>query len=194
MPARRILIIDGHPDDGSYGRALAEAYRRGAERSGAEVRMLNLRDLSFDPILRHGYRQRMELEPDLVAAQELLTWSEHQVWLYPVWWGSLPALLKGFIDRTFLPGFAFKKRPGSLLWDRYLQGRSARVICTMDQPTWYYSLVYRSPSHHAMARTILRFVGIRPVRITAIGPVRLSTEAFRNKWLQRVERLGEQAR
>lgn len=112
------------------------------------------------------------------------------VWVYPVWWGSVPAMMKGFIDRVFLPGFAFKKREGSVWWDKYLTGKTARLICTMDQPTWYYKWVNGSPSHKAMKKLTLQFVGVKKVRITAIGPIRLSTEKFRQDWLHKIEKLG----
>ena len=99
--------------------------------------------------------------------------------------------MKGFLDRVLLPGFAFKKREGSPWWDRYLTGRSARLICTLDQPGWCYRWVYRRPSHHAMKQLTLQFVGIKKVKSTTIGPVRLSSERFRTRWLQRVQGLGE---
>ena len=85
-----------------------------------------------------GYAQIQPLEPDLLDAQASITWAQHLVWVYPIWWGGLPALLKGFLDRIFLPGFAFKYRPNSALWDRLLTGRSAELLVTMDSPPWYY--------------------------------------------------------
>lgn len=191
MPTpQRILLINGHPDKESFGHALAAAYRKGALASGAEVQEIVVADLAFNPNLQFGYRQRTELEPDLLAAWEKIQWAQHLVWVYPVWWGGLPALLKGFIDRLFLPGFAFKKREGSLFWDKYLTGRSARIISTLDQPGWFYWLVNRRPSYWAMKRNTLQFCGIKPVRTTTIGPIRLSTDAFRMKWLVRVEDIG----
>lgn len=191
MPTpRRILIINGHPDKESYSHALAAAYSKGALASGAEVQEIVVADLAFDPILRFGYRKQMDLEPDLQEAWAKILWAQHLVWVYPVWWAGLPALLKGFIDRLFLPGRAFKKRPGSLLCDKYMKGRSAHLISTMDQPVVYYWLMNRRPTYWAMKRNTLEFCGIKPVRTTTIGPIRLSTDDFRAKWLLRVERLG----
>ncbi|MGI9553278.1 MAG: NAD(P)H-dependent oxidoreductase, partial [Aurantibacter sp.] len=106
-------------------------------------------------------------------------------------WGSVPAIMKGFFDRLFLPGFAFQKREGSLWWDKLLTQKSARIICTMDQPPWYYRLINGRPSHYAMKKLTLNFVGIKPVKITSIGPLRLSKIEFRTKWLKKVEQLGE---
>ena len=148
--------------------------------------------MTFNPNLQFGYRKRTELEPDLINAQEKIKWADHLVWIYPVWWGSVPAIMKGFIDRVFLPGFAFKKREGSVWWDKYLTGKSARLICTLDQPAWYYKWFYGNPSHNAMKKLTMQFVGVKKVKITTIGPLRLSKDKFRKNWLTKIERLGMQ--
>ncbi|MEM9830112.1 MAG: NAD(P)H-dependent oxidoreductase [Bacteroidota bacterium] len=187
---KKIALLNGHPDEESFCAALAQSYLAGAEKSEASIRTINIRELDFNPNLQFGYRKRTELEPDLLAAQETLKWADHLVWVYPVWWGSVPAIMKGFLDRVLLPGFAFKKREDSLWWDRYLTGKTARIICTMDQPPWYYSLVYGAPSHKAMKKLTMQFTGVRKVKITAIGPIRNSSADFRQKWLTKVEQLG----
>ena len=104
---------------------------------GAEVREVFLADLRFDPVLHHGYKEIQELETDPVHAQELIKWADHLVFVYPLWWATMPALLKGFLDRTLLPDFAFKYRPNSPFWDKDLTGKTARMIITMDAPVWY---------------------------------------------------------
>jgi len=181
---KKILVILGHPRKESLCGALATAYAESARAGGAEVRELALSELSFDPVLHMGYRAEQALEPDLAAAREAISWAEHLVFVYPTWWGGLPALIKGFIDRVFLPGFAFKYRKDSPWWDRLLAGRSARLLVTMDTPPWYYRWLYRMPGHNQMRRTILEFCGIRPVRISQFGPVRGSTNTRRDAWLE----------
>ncbi len=192
MKPKKILVICGHPDKESFNYALADAYVKGAEQSDATVRYLKIADLDFNPNLAFGYRKRTELEPDLIKAQEDLKWADHLVWIYPVWWGSLPAIMKGFIDRVMLPGFAFKKREGSVWWDKYFNGKTARLISTLDQPPLYYRFINRAPSHHAMKRLTMNFIGVKKVRLTTIGPLRLSTDAFRSKWIAKIENLGKQ--
>lgn len=192
MTTKKIVIINGHPDRESFNFALAEAYKKGAISAGADIREINVRDLKFNPNLKFGYRQRTELEPDLLAAQNTIKWAHHLVWVYPVWWGSLPAILKGFIDRVFLPGFAFQKRTDSVWWDKLLKNKTARIISTLDQPAWYYRLVYRQPSVNAMKKLTLEFSGIKPVKVTTIGPLRLSKKSYRENWLRRIEKIGRQ--
>lgn len=187
---KKILIINGHPDKESFNFALAASYKKGAGKSDAIIREIIIRDLHFNPNLQFGYRKRTELEPDLLDAQDKLKWADHIVLLYPVWWGSVPAIMKGFLDRVLLPGFAFKKRENSLWWDKCLTGKSARIICTLDQPAWYYKWYYGRPSHNAIKKLTLHFIGVSKVRTTTIGPIRLSSKDFRAKWLKKVERLG----
>lgn len=189
-----ILIINGHPDPDAFNAALAETYRNGAVASGATVRELVISRLTFEPSLRFGYRQRTELEPDLLAAWEDIKWADHLVWIHPVWWGGLPALTKGFIDRLFLPGMAFRYRPDSIWWDKLLAGKSARIITTLDQPGWYYRLFFRRPSVNQLKRSTLEFCGVSPVKVTYVGTIRGSSVRQRERWLEKVQTLGARQR
>ena len=154
------------------------------------LRRLNLGELKFDPVLWKGYHEIQQLEPDLVKAQELVAWSNHLVFVYPNWWGAIPALMKGFFDRAFLPGFAFKYRDNSQFWDKLLAGRSAQLIVTMDTPPWYYRWIYRQPGHNQMKRTILGFCGINVVKVTELGIVRNASPEKIEQWISKIERLG----
>ncbi|ENM5923943.1 NAD(P)H-dependent oxidoreductase, partial [Vibrio mimicus] len=117
-------MILGHPNTGSFCDALFNSYIKGAELRGANIRTIKLSELSFDPVLWKGYREIQELEPDLIKAQQDIQWAEHIAFIYPIWWGSIPSLMKGFID---IPGFAFKYRENSQLWDKLLSNRTAQL-------------------------------------------------------------------
>lgn len=186
----RILVIHGHPAEDGATAALARTYAEGARAAGAEVQELWLSRLDFDPVLRHGFRAPQPLEPDLLEAQEQLSWARHLVFVYPVWWGGWPALLKGFVDRVFLPGFAFKYREGGALWDRLLQGRSARLIVTSDAPVLWDRLVNRHGAVHQMRQCTLKFCGVGPVRVTRFGSVRRADPDRRRSWEDKVRRLA----
>jgi len=188
---KKILIILGHPVKETFSDKLTQAYIGGATDSGAEIRYLKLKELKFDPNFSSGYRGNQELEPDLIMAQKMIHWADHLVFFYPNWWSTFPALLKGFIDRTFLPGFAFKYQKGNKRHEKLLSGRSARLIVTMDNSPWYFKWVLRQPGHNAMKKAILQFCGINPVKITTIGPVKTSSEKKRDKWLKQISRLGQ---
>jgi putative NADPH-quinone reductase len=190
---KKILVILGHPDADSFCGALFKAYIKGAEANSSEVREIKIGDLTFDPVLWKGYNKIQELEPDLVRSQEDILWAEHIVFVYPTWWGAMPSLMKGFIDRTFLPGFAFKYRNDSQFWDKLLSGRSAQLLVTLDTPPWYYRLIYRSPGYNQMKRTILGFCGIKVNSISEFSPIKGSNQEKREKWLKTAEELGKKA-
>jgi len=187
---KKILVILGHPSRDSFCHALAETYIESATAAGAELRKLYLGDLMFDPILHEGYRVIQPLEPDLEKAREDIRWAQHLVFVYPSWWGGLPALLKGFVDRVFLPGFGFKFVEKALLPQKLLSGRSARLIVTMDTPPWIYRWFLSAPGHNQMRKCILNFCGIAPVKCTTFSPIKKSTDERRAGYLKAVGALA----
>ena len=187
---KRITIINGHPNSESFNQAIADSYKMGALANGAEVKEINIHALDFDSNLQFGYKQVMPLETDLITAMEAIKWANHLVWIHPVWWGGLPAKMKGFIDRTFLPGTTFKYKKDSIWWDKLLKGKSARIITTMDQPGWYYSLFYGKPSINQLKKSTLQFCGVSPVKVTTIGPIRNTDATRKSIFLKKVTALG----
>lgn len=166
MKKKNILIINGHPYDRSLNHALAEAYARGARAGGHDVRLVHLSELDFDPILRYGYHRHMPVESDLAPQQGHITWCNHLVIVTPVWWMARPSLLQGYLERVFMPGFAYKYRDSGLLQfvpQQLLRGRSARVIYTQGGPKWAIFLLLRDSFWLSLKRGVLMFVGFRPV-------------------------------
>lgn len=188
---KNILIINGHPDKGSFNYALAKAYQEGALKTGAQADVIHIGELSFNPNLQYGYTKRMELEPDLLACLEKIKKADHLVWIHPVWWGGLPAIMKGFIDRLFLPGITYQYRENSVWWDKLLTGKTARIITTLDQPAWYYWIFYRNPSVNQLKKSTLEFCGIKPVAVTYIGIVKTADTRQRQLWIDKIRQLGQ---
>jgi putative NADPH-quinone reductase len=186
----KILIVLAHPQAKSYCSALAQSYAEGAQAAGAEVRQINLAEIAFNPIGSGSHDKPLALEPALQQAQDDIRWAGHLVFVYPILWGTIPALLKGFIERVFAPGFAVNFRKDSPRWDKLLAGKSARLIVTLNTPPWLYRLLFRRAGHITMKRSILEFCGIRPVRITDIGPMQGSTAETRDRWLRQARELG----
>ncbi|WP_210649208.1 NAD(P)H-dependent oxidoreductase [Nocardioides sp. SYSU D00065] len=180
-----VLVIDGHPDPRSLTAALASSYAAGA---GADALALPLRDLHFDVNLRTGYRTPQDLEPDLVRAQELLRWADHVAVFTPLWWGSVPALLKGFFDRTLERGWAFRYKDNGMP-EGLLAGRTGRLAVTSDSPRWYLPLVGDTTAKQVRGRT-MEFCGIKPTRLTRYAGVRGRSEAEIAAWIREAADLG----
>lgn len=192
MPAR-IFIFVGHPRSTSLSHGMADAYQRGAESQGAEIRRMHLSDMDFDTDLTEGYHSRKTLEPSLEVWRENLVWSSHTCWAYPIWWGGMPAKMKGVIDRAFLPGFAMQYHENGPFWDKLLKGRSADLLLTSDAPAWFDKLMYGRPAKHQAARAVLKFSGIRPVRTLQVGTVKTAKESKIQNWLRTAYNRGADA-
>jgi NAD(P)H dehydrogenase (quinone) len=190
----KIVIVVGNPQTGSYCEALGKAYQRGAESGGHEAELFALAHMKFDAILREGYRREQPLEPDLVAARQALQASDHLVFVFPLWCGDMPAILKGFIERVLQPGLlAIQASHGKTTW-KIFKGKSARVIMTMGMPGWFYRWYYGAHALKLLKRNVLHFTGVSPVRSSVYGMVEAVGDEKRKEWLREVEALGHQAR
>ncbi|TAK90462.1 MAG: flavodoxin family protein [Aquabacterium sp.] len=193
MPARHILIIAAHPshaNDGGLGATMARTYAQSAAQAGHQTRMLQLDQLVFDPILHEGYKRAQALEPDLAKAQADFLWADELVFVFPLWWGGMPALLKGFLDRVLLPGFAFRYDPQGQGLTPLLKGKTARLIITMDTPGWIERWLYGRPVIRQFRYPILRFCGIKLGEVRYFSSVIKSSTAQRQAWIQNVHHLA----
>lgn len=190
----KVLIIDGHPYHKGLASELSRSYAEGAKKGGHEVRLVKIRDLEFDPILRYGYRKRMELEPDLIEQQENLKWCDHLVVTTPIWWMSLPALLKGFFDRILLPKFAFSYSGRKFIPKGLLSGRSARVIYTQGSSRWITGIILFDIHWLLIKLGIFKFVGFSSVKRFAIGGAEKLTEKKKAGIVEKVSNLGKRAK
>jgi len=193
--SRNIVVIDGHPDPAAerFCHALAAAYENGARQAGNEVRRISVAALDFPVLRTQAEFLTGAIPPDIAAAQEAIGWAGHIVIVYPLWHGTMPALLKAFLEQVLRPGFAFEEsgegwpKPG-------LGGRTARIVVTMGMPALVYRLYYLSHSLRSLERNILRLCGIRPVGETVLGMIEQAGAEKRAKWLARLESHGRRGR
>ena len=190
----RIYLLMAHPDRTSLCSAIADTYQAAALAAGHELQRQDLATMAFDPILHQGYKTIQPLEPDLVEAQRLIDWCERWVIVYPAWWGSVPALLKGFFDRALLPGQAFKPHDRDPFWDRLLTGRSGQLFVTADAPDIWTWLAYHNSDVRMVKHAVLGFCGIRPVTVRRFAEVKSSTAAQRAQWLEQVRVMAARPR
>jgi len=191
--AKRILVLSGSPKGNSFSEQLAQSYAAGATQYH-EVRVLKISEMRFNPDLSGGYAQSQDLEEDLVDFQAAIEWAEHLVITTPIWWGTLPAKFKGVFDRAFLPGFAFSYEQGKTLPKKLLKGKTARILMTMDTPTWYYRYFQGAPALKQLKITTLEFCGFKAVRSHMIGPIISANDSQKEQWQQMAKRLGEKGK
>ena len=195
MP-RRIVVIVGHPDSRPERlcRALANAYAEGAEQAGHSVRRIDIATLDF-PWLQSGDEFEHGAIPEsLETAAASVIWAEHLVFVFPLWLGTMPALLKAFLEQVMRPGTAFAYSEDDRSFPKtLLGGRSARIVVTMGMPALFYRFWYLDHGVAGLRRNILNFVGIKPVRETLYGSVAAGSGSRRVKWIERLRRLGAKA-
>ena len=173
----------------TYSGQIADRYEQSALAAGHEVRRVNLGEMQFDPILHKGYKEIQALEPDLVKLQEDIRWCEHLVVIYPNWWNTMPALLKGLFDRMWLPGFAFNFDKITKKLVQRLEGRTARVIIVAGThspfQTWWKFGDYTNEIQY----DILEFAGI-DTKVSAFGPCDKVDGVCREGWLTDIDKLA----
>jgi putative NADPH-quinone reductase len=192
---RRIAIIEGHPDSsGSHlGHALAQAYAKGAAQAGHEVRVIDVAALQF-PWLHSKEEWETAPAPDPIReAQRTISWADHLVLFYPLWLGSMPAMLKAFLEQVFRPGFAIAKTDTGKAWKKLLAGKSARIVVTMGMPALVYRWYFRAHSVKSLERNVLRFSGVGPIKTSLFGLIETRSAATREKWLATMHALGVKA-
>jgi len=192
---RNILIIDGHPDPAAERlvHALVDAYRQGAEQARHEVQVVRLADLTFPLLRSQADYEKGEPVESVRQVQHLMEWATHVVIVYPLWLGSMPALLKALLEQIMRPGFAFSTKQLGRWRVKFMSGKSARIIVTMGMSGLFYRWYYRAHSLRSLQRNILRFVGFRRVRSTIIGSAGSMTRAQCEEWLKNVRGLGQTA-
>ena len=196
---RHITIIQGHPDPrgGHFGHALGQAYAEGARAGGHPIEVIAVASLDF-PLLRSREDQQGDPPPAIREAQAAISRADHLVLIYPVWNGAMPALVKGFLEQTFRPGFMFPdSRPGQTLGFvsalrqmKALKGKTARVVVTMQMPAF----VYRWYFHPHPEKNTLRLSGVGPIRESLIGLVEAPSGRNRERWLSRMRVFGRDGR
>lgn len=193
MP-RNILVVQGHPDPkgGHLCHALAEAYAEGAASAGNPVRRIDIARSDFPILRRQADFESGSLPEGLASARDGLLWAEHVVLIFPLWLGTMPALVKAFLEQILRPGIAFAYQDKGLP-KKLLSGRSARVVVTMGMPAFAYRWYFFSHGIRALNRNVLGFVGFRPIHTTLFGMVENASARKRQAWLNRMRACGANA-
>ncbi|QOX65685.1 NAD(P)H-dependent oxidoreductase [Anoxybacterium hadale] len=179
------LIIYSHPNTKSFNHAILNQVKQGLKDGGHTFEVIDLYVDNFNPVLVYNEGiKRSELMNDVETAhyRELIKQADELIFIYPIWWYGMPAILKGFIDRVFVSGFAYTsdgKSPKGLL-----SNKSAWVIYTIDSPAWFVKLFRKNIEWKTMKDAILNYCGIKHVEKSMLAGVKKSDLNRRQKWLE----------
>lgn len=175
----KTLIINGHPDPKSFTSQLSQKLHTKYHDS----KLLNISELDFNPKYK-GYSEKT-LEEDIIEAQKLIKWADHIIIASPIWWSTLPGLLKSFIDKVLAPGFAFQYLSATKI-DQKLKGKTADLYLLSDAPTWYRKYIQGDPAAKVLRRDILGFCGVKVKKIHRIGSMNQKNQNDRIRILKNI--------
>jgi putative NADPH-quinone reductase len=189
----KICIIQGHPHLGGNHlcHALAESYRQGAIAAGHQVEVIDIAGLTFD-FLRDPAAMTKPPSDAIIAAETTIRDAKHLMIIYPLWLGTMPALVKAFFEQLACGDFMMGKSEKGWPIGK-LKGRSARLVVTMGMPAIAYKVMYGADGVRGFESGILAMAGIGPIRETLFGGVEISAKQ-RTKWLAKMATLGAKAR
>ena len=190
----KVLVVLAHPNPDSFSHAIANRVLEALGDRNHSVSVLDLYSIGYSPAMTRAELAAYPtttpaIEPMVIEHTRLIQECSTIVFVYPTWWSSLPALLKGWIDRTMLPGVAFSVDPESLKLQPGLTNvRRLIGISTFGGPR-FASLVVRDNGSKIVTRS-LRAICHRRCRTTWLRLFNIdsSTTAERDKFLQRVDR------
>ncbi len=169
------LVVHAHPVPGSYSHALRDAVLRGLATAEHEVEIIDLYDIDYRPWMTEAEHAAYDTigndHPDPVVARhiELVRWADALIMVYPTWWSGLPAIMKGWLDRTMVPGVAFHLDERTSKVRGSLELRHLIGVTTYGSPSWYMLFV-----GDAGRRTITRTIRLVCGRSTRTRMLRLN--------------------
>lgn len=141
------LIIIAHPRKGSLNYSIKSRIKELADANGDKVKIRDLYKIKFRPVLEFGelkYLKEGNICPDILIEQSYISWADEINIIYPLWWNAFPAILKGYIDRVFTNGFAFKVTKKGV--EGLLKDKKVRLITSagMDEKSLKESNIFES--------------------------------------------------
>ena len=184
-----ILIIYSHPDCKSFNHEILKQVENSIP-SVHKVKTIDLYKENFDPVLNfdeENKRRDLSKNPETSKYRDMITEADKLIFIFPIWWSGMPAVLKGFIDRVFVSGFAYSYKKIGL--EGHLKGKSAWIITTMNAPA--IILPFSNDYGKVLKNQILKQCGITPAKLTTLTQVESVTQEKRNLYLQKISSIAK---
>ena len=184
-----ILIIYAHPYCKSFNHAILKQVESSIP-SIHKVKTIDLYKENFDPVLKfdeENKRRDLSKNPETSKYRDMIKEADKLIFIFPIWWSGMPAVLKGFIDRVFVSGFAYSYKKIGL--EGHLKGKSAWIITTMNAPA--IILPFFNDYGKVLKNQILKQCGITPAKLTTLTQVESATLEKRNLYLQKISSIAK---
>jgi len=190
----KFLIVYGHPNPKSFNQAILETLSASLQEAGHDIEIRDLYKMSFDPVLKgpelEGFQKGVFPE-DVLREQQHVAWTDILVFISPIWWGGMTSILRGYFDRVFAMGFAYRFGTGGL--EGLLTSKKALVINTIGASRQEYEStgVFRS-LNQTMDETVFQFCGMEVLGHHYFCSVTTCSAEERGRMLDDVKALGDQ--
>ncbi len=185
----KVVIVYCHPNLKSFTSSVCQAVQKGLTESGCPFEVVDLYAENFDPVLivNEEHRRRdLDSVSYTKGYREQITNAHTLIFVYPVWWGGFPALLKGFIDRVFVSGVTYSfsgKHRKAVFPNGLMKGKDAHFFYTLDSPLIVAML---DPGWFSNYFTVFKYCGFQQVRRYYLSRLKLTDEQQRTEWLAKV--------
>lgn len=189
VKAKKALVIYAHPYDGSFCHAVKEQIIQILTKNKTAFNLIDLYEDKFNPVMSSEdlrlYSQGGFTDPKVEKYLSFLSETNIVYIVFPVWWGVMPAILKGFFDKVLLPQKAYVYQSSGLLEPLFSQIKKAVIFNTLGGPKIYHNLILRFPVKRVVAQTTLKMIGVKNFEIVQFASMKKSSEKLRLKWLDK---------
>ena len=184
---RKALLVIGNPNPVSYNHAILDVCKKQLALRKCSCETRDLYSLKFNPCLSADDFQTMskkQIPRDIAEEQKWIKWSDLMILIYPIWWASCPAIVKGYIDRVFSSGFAYHIekdgiRPG-------LVGKKIVLINTYGQPKSFYYPKFENAMKIVVDEGIFEWSGMKVMKHQFFDSIQSITKEMREGILQEI--------
>ncbi|MFJ7746886.1 NAD(P)H-dependent oxidoreductase [Peribacillus sp. NPDC097295] len=182
-----------YPYEGSYCHAILDSVKRGLAKARHDIDVIHLDQDQFKPVMTAddllAFRNKKSIDSHAIEYIQRIKEADHLVFIFPIWWELMPALMKGFIDKVIFPGETYDYTSSGYgmvtLMDNLI---STTVITTMNTPAIMYRLTYGNAIKKSLIKGTLKKSGIKNVKWLSLNMVKASSSEKRGKWLEKIER------
>lgn len=189
----KVVIVFNHPYDGSFCNAILDAVTKGLEKANHEIDLIHLDKDNFNPVMTSAdlkaFRDKMPVDPKVMEYDNRIKTADHLIFIFPIWWELMPALMKGFVDKVIFPGIAYDYKDASNTYMKPLWAnlKGVTMMTTMNTPNWLYWALFGNAIKKAMLLGTFWKMGYKNLKWMSFNQVKIVSQEKRTKWLSNIE-------
>ncbi len=186
-----VVIVFNHPYHGSFCNAILEAVTTGLEKANHTVDLIHLDKDGFNPVMSasdlKAFVNRSAVDPTVIEYGKRLENADHLIFIFPIWWELMPAMMKGFIDKVIFPGMVYDYSEKGMMKKKITRIQGVTVITTMNTPRILYWSIFGNAIKKALLLGTFWKIGYKNRKWISLNRVKMVSDGKRKKWLLQLE-------